>query len=69
MKETVTSFISRAVGEYDRIRVEASDMLPIKGHKDEVIKKINSKPENLFIDDFTVENDQTVVIHASFQSI
>ena len=68
MKETVTSFISRAVGEYDRIRVEASDMLPIKGYKDEVIKEINSKPECLFIDGFTVEKNE-VIIQASFQSI
>lgn len=69
MKESVVSFINRVSGDYDRIRVEASDMLPIKGYKNEVIEKINSKSDDLFIDNFTIENDQTVVIHASFQGI
>lgn len=69
MRETVTSFISRiGVGEYDKIRVEASDMKPIVGYKDEVIREINSKPECLFVINFYVENN-VVVIEASFQSI
>lgn len=61
MKETVTEFLNRAVADYMNVRVEANDILPIKGTKEEIIDKVN----DLYFEKYVIINN-LVVITASF---
>ena len=62
MRELVTEFIERAVSDYMTIRVEANDMLPITGVKEDVIKKV----EGLYVEKFEMTGINSVTITAMY---
>ena len=64
MRETVRDFLSRAVADSMRVRIEANDMLPITGTKEEVI----DKADGLYFLDFNLSGLNEVTIRATYHA-
>lgn len=64
MRETVAAFINRAVADTMLIRVEANDMLPIIGTKEEII----NKADGLYFMGFELDGFNSVTIKATYHA-
>ena len=63
MRESVKNFIERVVdNEYCNIRVEANDMLPKIGTKEEIIDKV----DGLYVIHFTFTGINSITITAGY---
>lgn len=63
-RETVKSFINRAIPEEMFIRIEANDMLPIRGTKKNIINRV----DELYLLDFDIVDFNNITIRATYHS-
>ena len=64
MRESVSEFINRVVSDYMDIRVEANDMLPIIGKKEDIISRV----DGLYVMKFEMSGINEVIITASYHA-